>query len=76
MTIELNKVHLQRLRSAIAAARMGQRVEFRVNGGEPATLVWTAKSEPRTQHVIMSLYGQQKEWLEAVRSEFLKGVEV
>lgn len=68
--VELNQVHMQRLHCAVQAARSGARVEFRVNQGEPCTLVWVDRAAPRTQRVILNFYGRKDLWLAAVRAAF------
>lgn len=68
--VELNHVHLQRLRVAVQAARAGARVCFRINQGEPATVVWYEAAAPRVAHVIARVYGQRQQWMAAVLAAF------
>lgn len=68
--VELNRVHLQRLRLAVEAARGGARVQFRLNDGEPPTLVWVNRAAPRVQHTIARIYGRKQEWLAAAQVAF------
>lgn len=70
MSVELKRVHHQRLRGAVEAARKGAKITFRVNPGEPCTLVWVASYAPGVQRTITSLYGQRQEWIAAVQAAF------
>lgn len=70
MTVELNNVHRQRIAVAVEMARAGARIVFRVNEGEPATIVWYDAAAPRVAHVIGRIYGQREEWMAAVLAEF------
>jgi hypothetical protein len=68
--ITLSSVHIQRIRLAVEAARCGARVTFRVNPGEPATVVWSREDRRRTQHVICNGWGDLKQTLAQVEAEF------
>lgn len=68
--IKLNYIHHQRLRGAVQAAQAGAQIKFRVNEGEPATIVWSDAAKPREQHAVLNLYGQRQAWLCAVEAAF------
>lgn len=67
---ELTRVHEQRLRSAVEAARKGATIHFRVNPTEPLTIVWWSAGKPSTQHVIANAFGDPNPMLMAIQEKF------
>ena len=69
-TVNLTRVHLQRLQGAVEAALAGARIHFRVNCGEPRTIVWVDERTPTTQHTVMSVWGDPCLPLAVVEEKF------
>jgi hypothetical protein len=67
---ELTHVHEQRLRSAVEAKRKGATIHFRVNPGEPQTIVWWQSGKTRVQHTIANAFGSGDPMLRAVEKRF------
>ncbi len=71
--IELNHIHLQRMRGAIEAHNAGGNVQFRINSSEPPTIVWYTVARPRVQHALLNAEKSVvSAWLVLVKAEFAR----